>query len=89
MGVKVSFLEAGRAADAPARIEVPKSAVKGSRAQSFVWALRDGTVHRTPVIRVLDTEAGIEISAGLRGGERVVTAAPGELHDGERVNPGQ
>lgn len=89
MGVKVSFLEAGRAADAPARIIVPQSAVKGSRAQFFVWELRDGTVHRTPVIRGSNTETGIEISSGLRGGERVVTAAPVELHDGERVNSGQ
>jgi HlyD family secretion protein len=86
MGVKVSFIEEAPAAAGAAMITVPKSAVRSSGGQSFVWELRQGTVHRVSVVRGGDTETGIEISSGLRGGEQLVTAAAVQLSEGERVN---
>jgi len=82
----VSFIEDRPAASGPATITVPKSAVKGSGGQSFVWELRAGTVHRVSVVRGAETETGVEISTGLRGGEQLVTASAVPLSEGQRVN---
>lgn len=85
MGVKVSFLQDRPAGEAVARISVPKSALKSDGGQAYVWLLRDGAAHRVAVVRGAETELGVEISQGLKDGDRVIIAAPGALADGQQV----
>jgi RND family efflux transporter MFP subunit len=88
MGVKVSFIEESPATAGGPMITVPKSAVRSSGGQTFVWVVREGAVHRVSVVRGADSETGIEISSGLLGGEQLVTGTPVELREGQRVNQG-
>jgi RND family efflux transporter MFP subunit len=88
MGVKVSFIEESPAAAGSPMITVPKSAVRSSGVQTFVWVVREGAVHRVSVTRGVDTETGVKINSGLQGGEELVTGTPVELREGQRVNQG-
>ena len=91
MGVKVTFLreaEAGgaaAAASAQAVTLVPQSAVKTDSGTTFVFLVNGQTVERRAVkIGGTDGER-VEVLAGLKGGDRVVVAAPPELAAGKEI----
>jgi len=85
MGVKVTFL---READAAAPVAaqamtlVPKGAVKTEGNASFVFLVQQNTVERR-AIKTGGTDGDrIEVTAGLKGGDRVVVSPPAELAEG-------
>jgi RND family efflux transporter MFP subunit len=86
MGVKVSFL-AGQeaAARAAAKAIVPREAVRTLEGRPVVFLVRDGVVERRAVGLGLEIGADVEIAAGLAPGDKVVTAGPAGLHDGQKV----
>jgi RND family efflux transporter MFP subunit len=86
MGVKVSFLE-GAADSSTANLTlVPRDAVKVEKGQGFAFVVKDGKVERRAVRTGRESGPDVEVLAGLRSGERVVTSSRGELHDGSRVS---
>ena len=84
MGVKVTFL---READAAAPVAqamtlVPKGAVKTDNGASYVYLVQQNTVERR-AIRTGGTDGDrLEVTAGLKGGDRVVVSPPPELAEG-------
>lgn len=88
MGVKVTFL---READASAPVTaqamtlVPKAAVKTASGISYVYVVQQTTVERR-AIKTGGTDGDrIEVTAGLKGGDRVVISPPPELAEGMLV----
>ena len=89
MGVKVTFLRDAGDTDVPAAQPtslVPASAVTGDGGQRHVFVVRaDNTVERRAV-RTGGTDGDrLEVTAGLKPGERVVVTPPPALADGARV----
>jgi hypothetical protein len=89
MGVQVWFLEPPREdADAPAAavVWVPQGAVRNSgTGAEHVFVVRDGRAERRAVRTGQRRGGEVEVTAGLAGGDVVVTRAQGELSDGARV----
>ena len=90
MGVKVTFLRA-KEADAAAAVVaqpmtlVPASAVKIDGGASYVFLVRNQTVERR-AIKTGGTDGDrLEVTAGLKGGDRVVVAPPPELAEGTLI----
>jgi len=88
MGVKVTFL---READTAVAVVaqpmtlVPKGAVKEDGAASYVFLVRDQTVERR-AIKTGGTDGDrLEVTAGLKGGDRVVVSPPPELAEGTLI----
>ena len=87
MGVKVTFL---READAAAPVAqamtlVPKGAVKTDNGASYVYLVQQNTVERR-AIRTGGTDGDrLEVTAGLKGGDRVVVSPPPELAEGVQI----
>ena len=79
MGVKVTFLRAKDAAAATAVVAqpmtlVPALAVKSENNASHVFVVRDQTVERR-AIKTGGTDGDrLEVTAGLKGGDRVVVS---------------
>jgi RND family efflux transporter MFP subunit len=88
MGVKVTFL-ADNDASAPkaqAATLVPKAAVKGDGAATFVFVVKGDVVERRAVrVGTADGDR-VEVLAGLSAGDRVVLAPPAELKDGGKIS---
>ena len=88
MGVKVTFLREADAAvpvAAQAMTLVPKGAVKTEGNASYVFLVQQNTVERR-AIKTGGTDGDrIEVTAGLKGGDRVVIAPPPELADGVQI----
>lgn len=88
MGVKVTFLrEADQAATpvAQAVTLVPQGAVKTDNGSTFVFLISGQTVERR-AIKTGGTDGNrVEVVAGLKGGDRVVIAAPPELVAGKEI----
>lgn len=88
MGVKVTFLREADEADAPAAQPValvPKSAVKTDGDQQIVFVVADGVVARRAVRLGGADGDRLEVTGGLRAGERVVVSPPPALVDGAMV----
>ena len=86
MGVKVSFLEESEdSADAPLTL-APREAVRQDGGRTFSFVVKGGRVERRAVRAGRDRGSEVEILAGLRRGEQVVTSSQSELHDGLRVS---
>jgi HlyD family secretion protein len=87
MGVKVTFL---READAAAPVAqamtlVPKAAVKTEGGNSYVYLVQQTTVERR-AIKTGGTDGDrLEVTAGLKGGDRVVVSPPPELAEGVQI----
>jgi RND family efflux transporter MFP subunit len=88
MGVKVTFL---READSAVAVVaqpmtlVPKGAVRGENDASYVFLVRDHTVERR-AIKTGGTDGDrLEVTAGLKGGDRVVVSPPPELAEGKQI----
>jgi RND family efflux transporter MFP subunit len=87
MGVKVTFLrEAGPAAAAAPAAQpmtlIPKTAVKTENGTSYVFVVRQQTVERRAVHTGGTDGDRLEVTAGLKSGDRVVVSPPAELADG-------
>lgn len=68
-------------------IVLPRAAVLASDAGPRVQVVEDGVVRIRPVETGLSDVGGVEIRAGLDGGEKVVAAAGSFLREGSRVSP--
>ena len=86
MGVKVSFLEGAPDSLAAAAVLIPRDAVHRDGEQSYVFVAKDGRAERRAVRTSRERGTDIEIIAGLRPGEQVITQPRENLHDGERVS---
>ena len=88
MGVKVTFLREADAAapvTAQAMTLVPKAAVKTENGNSYVYLVQQNTVERR-AIKTGGTDGDrIEVTAGLKGGDRVVISPPPELAEGVQI----
>lgn len=94
MGVKVAFLSEEPArkktkdhADAPAaKAIIPKSAVHGGEGNSYVFAVRNGTLERRAVSLGQGIAGDVEVMAGVKVGDQLVVNGPENLHDAEKVD---
>ena len=88
MGVKVTFLREADAAVTqvaqPVTL-VPKAAVRSEDNTSFVYVVRDQTVERRAVQTGGTDGDRLEVTAGLKGGDRVVVSPPADLAEGVRI----
>jgi RND family efflux transporter MFP subunit len=89
MGVRVSFLEPTRPADAsaptPTGVLVPAAAVASRDGKQVAFVVDDGKVTRRE-LRLGRTLGGDrEVLEGLNGGDSVVLEPPKDLADGDRV----
>ncbi len=88
MGVKVSFLESETdSSTAAAAVLVPGGAViRPEGEQTYVFVVRDGRIERRAVRTGRERGAEIEVTAGLRPGEQVVSEPREGLREGVRVS---
>ncbi|MEA2491424.1 MAG: hypothetical protein QOH21_3216, partial [Acidobacteriota bacterium] len=85
MGVKVAFITDQPQAAATTMVEVPKAALRRDGETDVVYVIADGKAERRAV-RVAGTEGEVaRLASGLSGSEQVITEAPAELKDGDRV----
>jgi RND family efflux transporter MFP subunit len=90
MGVNVSFLEAARPADAPARrgVRVPSAAIVQRDGGDVAFAVTGDDADRAE-LRALKLGRALggdrEVLSGLSAGETVVLDPPAELQDGGKV----
>ena len=87
MGVKVSFLsEAPVATKGPEpKTFIPKSAVRGDGANSYVFLMHDGKVERRAVRLGTDRGTDVAVMAGVMPGDSLVVSGPPSLQDGDKV----
>lgn len=86
MGAKVAFLEHDTTgSSAEVRTIVPRTAVRDEDGAAVVYIVRDGTVERRTIGIGARRGDEIDVTAGLRGGERVVVSGADALEDGQRV----
>jgi hypothetical protein len=77
------MLEAGHAARG---IRIPSTALYEKDRKSAVWIVRaDQTVELRPVLVARYDTDSLEVSSGLRSGERIVTAGVHKLLVGQKV----
>ncbi len=94
MGVKVSFLSdeppepKSQGADkALPKVVIPQSAVHGQGDDAHVFIFHDGKLERRAVtVGSASGSSDVEISAGVKSGEKVVVTGPENLRDGEEVS---
>ncbi|HUV36710.1 MAG TPA: efflux RND transporter periplasmic adaptor subunit [Patescibacteria group bacterium] len=86
MGAKVAFLERDATGE-PVEVKatVPRAAVRQEGGADVVFVVKDGSVERRTISIGARRGDEIEVTAGLRGGERVVVRGPDGLRDGQRV----
>jgi RND family efflux transporter MFP subunit len=87
MGIKVRFLDEqpAQAAAAGPRIRVPASAVQLVGDDAFVWVVNDGRVERRAVTVGPESEGTVEVRAGVRDGDQLVSPLVQGLEDGGKV----
>lgn len=91
MGIKVGFQEsaatpvAGQPSPAPRRLTIPKSALRSENGNDIVFVLEQGLASRRAIkVNGRDGDRVI-VQSGLAAGERVITEAPEQLGDGQKV----
>jgi len=85
MSVRINFLaEAAKDGVAP-RVLVPKTALHGEGADTFVWTVRNEQAWRVPVQVGEDFGDSLQIIRGLDGGEALIVSSPENLHEGMRI----
>ncbi len=88
MGVRVSFLESARPAEAarPQGVRVPASAIveRGQKTVAFV-VKDDARVEQRAITVGTTLNNDRQVTQGLKAREVVVTTPPAELHDGSKV----
>ena len=86
MGVKVTFLEGTADSTGTSLTLIPRDAVRLEKNQRYAFVVKDGRVERRAIRTGRESGSEIEILAGLRRGEQVVTSSRGELHEGSRIS---
>jgi len=91
MGIKVAFQEsagsvsAGRTASTARRLIIPKAALRSNNGADVVFVFQDGLASQR-AIKVGGRDGDrVIVQSGLAAGERVITQAPGNLGDGQKV----
>ncbi|MCX7556191.1 efflux RND transporter periplasmic adaptor subunit [Xanthomonadaceae bacterium JHOS43] len=89
MGVRVSFLDAGRVEEpeqqSPRGVRVPKRAIVQRDGRSQVFIVQDGKVALRDVEVGSALGDGRQVLSGIAAGQIVVLDAPAELKDGDAV----
>jgi RND family efflux transporter MFP subunit len=91
MGVKVAFLSKAPSAKRnksqgpAARAIIPQTAVHGTGAGSYVFAVRNGRVERLAVTLGQTIPQGVQVMAGVNPGDELVVRGPENLKDGMNV----
>jgi RND family efflux transporter MFP subunit len=87
MGIKVRFLDDEPVAQANSgpRIRVPAAAVQREGDSAFVWVVSGGRVERRAVTVGAENEGRVEVRAGVRDGDELVSPVVQGLEDGGRV----
>jgi hypothetical protein len=79
----VVMLEAGHAARG---IRIPSTALYEKDRKSAVWIVKgDQTIELRPIVVARYDTDSVEVSSGLRSGERIVTAGVHKLLVGQKV----
>jgi len=90
MAARVDFLETAQTSPAapagPPRIRVPADAVREREGQSVVWLVRAGRLELRPVTAGPVSAGFREVSAGLSGGELLLTGGVEEPRAGMKVS---
>jgi HlyD family secretion protein len=86
MNANVKFLadEAKHTASAPPGVFVPSAAVKDRDGKKVVFLAFDGKAMAREV-KIMSQRSGGVLVQGLNGGEDVITSAPADLKDGEKI----
>jgi RND family efflux transporter MFP subunit len=87
MGIKVRFLddEPVAQADTGPRIRVPAAAVQREGDNAYVWVVSNGRVERRAVTLGAEGDGTIEVRAGVRDGDELVSPVVLGLEDGGKV----
>jgi RND family efflux transporter MFP subunit len=87
MGVKVTFLDDGKATATPSRpsVRVPSSAIVIDAGTSFVWRVRDGEIERVAVRIGNERDGQTDVLSGIISGDVVVAQPVEGLVDGASV----
>ena len=86
MGVKVRFLEERAATpSAASRIRVPGTALVRDAGNSYVWLLVRDRAERRAVSSGAERDGLVEVTAGVRAGDEVISPVPAGLADGAAV----
>lgn len=88
MGARVSFRDAKKpaeAAAAPTGVVVQAEAVQQQGEDGVVFVIRDQTIERRLVRLGGSDPAGLRVTSGLLGGERLAIGDPERLADGVRI----
>jgi RND family efflux transporter MFP subunit len=88
MGVRVEFLTAGSGAGERAArsvASVPAAALRRDGDTDYVLVVTGEAVERRAVRVGRSSSDAVELLSGVRAGERVVTAGPADLAEGQRV----
>jgi multidrug efflux pump subunit AcrA (membrane-fusion protein) len=86
MSAKVAFLSQPLKAEArQPRLTIPKAAVVTRDGRSYSFLVTDNRVKLVPITPGLTMNDLVEITGGLKEGDRVVLNPPASLRDGSRV----
>ena len=86
MNATVKFLadETKHASSQPQGVFVPTAAIRDREGKKFVFLSFDGKAMAREV-KILSQRSGGVVVQGLNGGEDVITSAPQDLKDGEKI----
>ena len=87
MSAKVTFDAVRQSSIQQPLVLVPKKALVGEGAGSYVWVVRDSHISQVPVVTGREFQDGVEVKQGLSGGETVIVVPPGKLSEGQLVTP--
>lgn len=82
----MTALISAQTAGQQAAIHLPPTAILDENGKHYVWQINGDKVGRKPVTIAGIDSSSVTVSAGLRGGEKIVTAGVHLLHDGQRVS---
>ena len=86
MSVRINFLaEPTKKNGAAPRITMPKSAVRGTGEDTFVWLVRNEHAAKVPIRIGEDFGETVQVLNGLNGGEAVIVAGSDTVVEGMRV----
>jgi len=88
MGAKIAFLALGRSADAEAVkpiLTLPASAVATRDGRPVVFQIEDNRAVEVPVTTGQKLAAAIEITGGLKDGDKVIGKVDGRIQPGTKV----
>jgi HlyD family secretion protein len=86
LSARISFTsEPTQGRDTRSRVLVPRSAVVTVDGKAGVFRIEDGRAKFVPVQTGGDVQGQMEITSGLSGGERLISAPGTEIRDGDRV----